>query len=510
MATNNTIAKALLLGGLLLVCLPLGALLIQTFGKTPAPLLTTTYLLKVIRTTLFLILGVGIFSTLLGIFSAWVMTHVTLPYQRLWNGLLMVPLAIPTYVYAFIYSGFFSYAGPLRPLFYEIFSPGTPYPQIHSLGGAIFVLSIGLYPYSYLLTKNGFLSEGQRSRELTQSLGLTDRAHFRRVTLPLCLPWIIGGALLIFLEVLADFGAVSLFNVATLSTAIYKTWYGGYSFANAAKLSFLLMSAALIGLSLDYHLKTSRRFTQMGQQPRQIPHQPFWVKVVAIFFLSLLILFSIGIPLCQLLVWCQGQVSLETLQKLLPFMENTLIIGFLGAALTLGIAFALSWAVRRLKSTLWTRLLPLILIGYGIPGTVLAVGCFLAFFSLRQTLFLVLVALAIRFLAVAVSPILAGYQRLSPNLEEAASSLGATPWRFFRSIEFPLLRTGLISAFLLTCVEIMKELPLTLMARPFGWDTLSVYLYQWTSESQWQEASLPALFIVSLSLSTLLLPKGKS
>lgn len=472
--------------------------------------------------TAWLIAGVGLISGALGITLAWLTAVCEFPGRRFFSWALLLPLAIPTYVLAFVSIGLLDYTGPIQMVLRGVLdSQLTWFPPIRSRGGVIVILSLALYPYVYLLTRNSFLTQGKRTLEVAQSLGLNRRQGFFKVALPMARPWIAAGLALVLMEALADFGAVATFNYNTFTTAIYKAWFGLFSLKAASQLASLLIVIVFILIIVEQQVRLRPRYTAIGRHTHQERFILHGITRWLAFSLCVLVLgLAFIIPSLQLLWWAAKVVVSDFDQRYLTFVWHSLLLASLATLLITITALFLSYA-HRIYPDLLTRLtIRLATLGYAVPGSVLAVGIFIPIawldnylitalkniFSwhsgplLSGTLITVLIALGIRFLSVAYHPVDSAMQRITRSTDEASRTLGITGLKMIRHIHIPMLRGGLITAITLTFVDVMKEMPITLMTRPFGWDTLAIRIFEMTSEGQWDRAALPAITLVIVGL----------
>lgn len=472
---------------------------------------------ELIGTTAALVLGVCAGVLLLGVSLAWLTAVYEFPGRRFFNWALMLPLAMPAYVLAFVQVGLLDFTGPLQTVLRGWFGADLRLPEIRSLGGAVLVLSLSFYPYVYLLARDAFASQGQRALEVAQSLGLTPAQGFWRVALPLARPWIAAGVLLAMMETLADFGAVYIFGVDTFTTAIYKAWFSLFSLPAATQLASLLVLAALTLMSLEQWQRGWRRYTPTGRsQVVRRRRLTGWAAAGACGFAALVLAVAFVVPVAQLLIWAI-EVAPQDLDARYPaFIGRSLLLAVLAALLVVGLALVVGYGERRIRDRSTMLAARIASVGYTIPGTVLAVGVFVPVawldnglidvFGLQTsavfkgTVAVMLLALAARFLAVGLQPISSGLNRVSVNQEQAARSLGAAGATLVWRLHLPLLRRSLMTAALLVFVDVMKEMPITLMTRPFGWDTLAVRVFEMTSEGEWERAALPAVALVLVGL----------
>jgi len=504
--------------------LPILTVIFKSFAASSdiAEHLNQFVLPRVLPNTLILVSSVTLLATLLGVAAAWTVVMYDFPGRSFFSWSLLLPIAIPGYVMAFVLLGLFDYTGPVQGLLRDTFGTSAWFPKIRSIGGAILALSLCLYPYVYLIVRGAFEQQAQRALEVAQSLGHGPIRAIFSLALPLARPWILAGALLVMMETLADFGTVSVFNVDTFTTAIYQTWYGMDSLSSALRLAAWLMLFVVLVVFLESRNRTQRYQVAGKNVSRQVSTVTNTkTKLGALLFCSSLFIFAFVLPVGQLLVWFVANKELFIQARYIEFFTNSLSLALLGAlALTLLALFVIA-AQRFLQRHYRYQQAPirflgrLLTMGYAIPGTVLAVGLFvpLAFISksLMQTtgwqsqlltgsLFALLLGYLIRFFAVAYRPIDSQLEGFSANLEEMSESFRVTGWQKWQQVVLPLIKPGLLTAFALSFVDIMKEMPLTLMTRPFGWDTLAIQIYELTSEGEWEKAAVPSIAIVLAGL----------
>ncbi len=507
----------------LLVLVPLLVVLGNLFSPDVAVWSQVSgWLPELLANTLWLLAGVVIGTVALGAGLAWLTTMCEFPGRRFFDWALVLPLALPAYVQGFVLVGLFDFAGPVQSFLRHAFGDGIWVPAIRSRGGLIAALSLSLYPYVYLLARNAFLTQSSRLMEVARSMGETAWGQFFRVSLPLARPWIAAGALLAGMETLADFGTVSVFNYETFTTAIYKAWFGLFSLPTAAQLASFLVLLALFVLSLESHQRKRQRYALSMRSPTVgRPIRLRGARAALAFGLATVILaLAFVIPVTQLLLWSIHSGAADFDERFGGYLLNTLVSASAGAALIVAAALLLSRVKRKHGDIKTAAIVRIATLGYALPGTVLSVGIFIPLAWLDNhiiaaaktalnmnvgalfagSLFALLMAYGVRFMAVGFGTVDSAMQRISPRLEEVSLSLGVRGAAMLRRVHVPLLRGGLISAWLLAFVDIAKEMPITLLLRPFGWDNLSVRIFEMTSEGEWQRAALPALVLVIASL----------
>ncbi len=483
--------------------------------------LAQTVLGDLLLNTVWLVAGVAVGTAVLGIGLAWLTAVCEFPGRRIFDWALMLPLAIPAYVTAFVAVALLDYTGPvqtfMRAVLPEAWAGLLP---IRSRGGVLAVMSFALYPYVYLLARQAFLTQGKRAMEAAQALGHGRWAGFFRLAVPMARPWIIGGLALVVMETLADFGTVSVFNYDTFTTAIYKAWFGLFSLTAAAQLASLLIVIVFSFLIAEQVWRGSARYTTGAKHDHaaeriRLSGTASWLAFSACAGVLAL---AFGVPVVQLAWWGATGITENLDGRSIGFLWHSTFLGGVAAALTCVCALVLTYAQRRGNGlvAVATRIATL---GYALPGSVLAVGIFIplawldrqvaeGFHALHQELgwvilgtpLAMILAYLARFLAAGFGPIDSAMHRVTPNLEEAARGLGVEGRRLLHRVHLPIIRSGVFTAATLVFVDVMKEMPATLMTRPFGWDTLSVRIFELTSEGQWEQAALPALALVLAGL----------
>ena len=484
--------------------------------------LAETILADLVINTLILLLGVMFGVLLIGVSLAWLTSMCRFPGQRFFDWALMLPLALPAYVLAFVFLGLLDFSGPVQGQLRAWLGPtGFWFPAVRSTGGVIVVMVLVLYPYVYMLARSAFLTQGRGTLDAARILGLDPWATFFRVALPMARPAIVAGTSLALMETLADFGTVAIFNYDTFTTAIYKAWFGLFNLQAASQLASLLLLFVALTIYGERHLRGRAKFHEntRGGRPSRISlkGRNAWL---ASLFAGLIFSFAFLLPVIQLAMWCWEVISEDLDMRYLELVANTVLLGISAAVVTIIGAMLLAFARRYSRNTVTHSATTIATLGYALPGSVVAVGIMLTFTGvdnflqsmlrgfgiddpgplLTGTIAALLLAYLVRFLAVAFGPIDSSLERIRHSLPEAARSLGATPAMVLTRVYLPLLSPGMLSAMLLVTVDVMKEMPATLLLRPFGWDTLAVRIYEMTSEGEWERAALPAITLVLAGL----------
>jgi len=510
-----------------------GVLALKSSGDT-WPHLVANVLPGALRRTLGLMAGVGLLSLAIGTGTAWLVTMYRFPGRRLFEWLLLLPLAIPTYIIAFCYLELFDYSGVLQTALRSLFGWRNAqdywFPDIRSLGGAIFVMSAVLYPYVYITARASFLAQSVCVLEVSRTLGRTASATFWEVALPLARPALAAGVALALMETLNDIGAVEFFGVKTLTVAVYDTWLDRNSLAGAAQIACVMLAFVFAVLGIERALRAGRRFHHTTGRYRHLPEDSLHgvAGVLAFLACALPLLFGFFIPASVLVRNAVVHVAAGLSPEFWRAAINSLLLSASAACLAVVFAVALGYARRQTRSKLIHILSSVPAISYAVPGTVLAIGLLIplagldngidtlmrSLFGLPTGLllsgsaFALVLAYTIRFLAASFGAVEAGLSKISRNTDAAARTLGATISETLWRVHLPLLRPALGAAALLVFVDSMKELPATLLLRPFNFDTLATQVFTLASLYRYEEAGLSALTIVVASLAPVLLLHG--
>ncbi|WP_421201575.1 ABC transporter permease [Aeromonas enteropelogenes] len=512
----------------LLLALPVLALVFTAFSADGDLFrhLADTVLPAYLGNTLGLVIGVVLLSLLFGVPTAWLVAMCQVPGRRALQWALMLPMAMPSYIVAYVYTDLLDYSGPLQAGLRTLFDWQSPadywFPAIRSLGGAAWVLALVLFPYVYLLTRASFLEQSVSLIHSSRLLGCTPWQSFRRLSLPLARPAIMVAVSLVAMETLADFATVHFFAINTLTTAVYDTWLGYGSLATAAKLSCLMLLAVVLLIAMERRSRQRQQVFQksMGhEQPLRYPLKGMRRWLAAIWCWGL-VLAGFGLPFVILLDYGVRYFELSWTPEFVRFAGNSLLISALTALLAMGIALLLGF-FRRLDGGV-KSLLPLRIaaMGYAMPGTVLAIGVLVPLTALdfgindlaewlgRQgpgllltgTLTAIVFGYLVRFVAIAIGSVESSMGKISPSLDMAARSLGQGDGGMLRRVHLPLVRRGLFAGAMLVFIESMKELPAALLLRPFNFDTLATHVYQFVSDEMLERGALGAIVIVLVGL----------
>ncbi len=510
-----------------IISLPVAAVLYIALTATENdwPHLVGTVLPEALKNTLLLSLGTGIVTVITGTSTAWLVTMYRFPGRALLDRLLVLPLAIPTYIAAYCYSELFDYAGPVQTELRALFGWTAAdywFPSVRSLGGAVFVMSAVLYPYVYLAARATFVQQSVCALEVARTLGRTSMGAFWSVALPLARPALAAGAALVVMETLNDLGAVQHLGVETLSASIYATWLQRSNLGGAAQLATVMLVLIVMLLAAERFARGGAKIHHTTGRYRAIPFQDIegWRGYAAAALCSLPFVIGFVVPFLLLAKFATGHVSVAVEGGFLRAAWNSIFLATLAAAAAVGLALLISYAPR-VARTGFTRFAARASgFGYALPGTVLAIGVLIplagldnsvdAFFRevfgvstgliISGSVAALVYAYVIRFLAVALGGIEAGLERISPNLDAAARTLGETASSALWRIHLPLLLPALGAAGLLVFVDALKELPATLLLRPFNFETLATHVYAFAAIEQIESGALGALSIVVAGL----------
>lgn len=486
-----------------------------------------TQLAELIVNTLVLAAGVGLGTLVVGAGLAWLVVAYDFPGRRLFEWALVLPLAMPAYVIGFAFLALFDFAGPVQTTLRRLLGPGVGFPDLRSGWGVVAMMTLVFYPYVYVLARVAFREHGRATLEVARSLGHSPRRAFVTVILPLARPALAAGAALAMMEALADFGTVSTFGYRTLTEAVYRVWTGMFDRAAATQVASLLLILVLALLALERTLRGRRRFTRArgsGELPRVGLHG--WRASGACAACGVVLALAFVLPIAELIVWALELPPEQRARRgFAGLVGSTFVLAAASAVLVCTLALVLAYARRLRPSPISSGAAQFASMGYALPGAVIAVGVLAPVAWLDRALGVaadvavgrslglvltgsavaVLFAYAVRFLAVGYQTTDTALARIPPSFDEAARSLGVTMRGALRRVHLPLMRGGILSALMLIWVETIKELPATLLLRPFGLKTLAIEVWERTSESLWAEAALPALAIVGVGLVPLIL-----
>ena len=488
--------------------------------------LVETVLGRYILNSLWLMLGVGLGVTVLGVTAAWLVTMCNFWGKKVWEVALLLPLAAPAYLLAYVYTDLLDYYGWVQRTLRSIFGWSSAqdywFPQVRSLPGAIIMLILVLYPYVYLLARVSFLEQSATTVEASRTLGCNPWQSFWAIALPLARPAVTAGLALALMETLNDFGTVQFFGVETFTTGIYRTWFGLGEPQAAAQLAAMLMIFIAALLLIEKWSRQQAKYYQTSNNysSPNLYELPWWRSLLANVFCILPVFFGFVLPVGVLLEMAFNRPQAKFRLQFWEFAQHSFVLAALTASLAVAIALILAYG-QRLNKSLTMRLgIRVAALGYAIPGSVIAVGILIPigkldnvianFFKaqfdittgllLSGTIVALIFAYLVRFLAVSFGAVETSLGKIKPTLDDASRSLGYSPIKTLIQVHTPLMWSGLLTAAMLVFVDVMKELPATLVIRPFNFDTLAVKVYQYASDERLVEASVPALSILAVGL----------
>lgn len=493
-------------------------------GATWAHLLDTV-LPEYVLTTLRLAAGVACGVALLGVGAAWLVTRYEFPLRSHLEWALVLPLAMPAYVAAYTYTDLLQYVGPVQTTLRELFGwRRTDYwfPNVRSTGGAVLMFSLVLYPYVYMLARTAFIERAGGLVEVARSMGLSPWRSFLRISLPLARPAIVGGMALALMETLADYGTVSYFAVQTFTTGIYRAWFSLGDRVAAAQLALALLAFVVLVLVLERLSRTGSRYHDTTLRRTGTPREPLAGGRAALAMLACAVPLVLGflLPAALLLRMTLAQGDAQFGLRFLTLAGNSVLLAGSTAVLAVLLALLIGYAARLNRGPAMRWAHRVVGLGYALPGSVIAVGVLIPVTrldhllaeALRQllqrdvgllftgTIAALVYACLVRYLSAAVQTVDAGLAKITPHMDDAARSLGHGPLRTLRRVHLPLLRGSVLTAALLVFIDVMKELPATLVMRPFNFDTLATQTYTLASDERLAEASTAALAIVVVGL----------
>ncbi|MEM1154427.1 MAG: iron ABC transporter permease [Pseudomonadota bacterium] len=483
--------------------------------------------------SLLLMLGVALGTSLLGVTTAWLTATCEFPGRRFFGWALVLPMAMPAYIIAYTYTGMLDFSGPLQSYMRETFDwqyGDYWFPEIRSLGGAICMLSLVFYPYVYLLARVAFAERSTALLEASRNLGHGPWRTALTVALPMARPAIIAGVSLALMETLADYGTVDYFGISVFTTGIFRTWYGFGELTTAAQLAAFLLLFVVTVVVLERLSRGAMRFNAQNARAAQVRVSLVgWRARLCCALASAVVIAGFALPAAQLGLWVMRSTDSVDAQAFLSLVGNSFLLAAIASLCALVVALALAYAVRLRPGRLATLTVATASIGYAVPGTVIAVGVLISLawadnqlnnvlqfamgssggLLLSGSLAALVFAYLVRFLTVSMYTVESGLSKITPTLDDAARSLGRSPRGVLRDVHVPLLRGSVLTALLLVFVDVLKELPATLILRPFNFNTLAVRTYELASDERLMDAALPALTIVVIGLvPVILLSRG--
>lgn len=485
-----------------------------------------SYLLSdYIWNSLLLMVGVALGVTLIGVSTAWLTTMYEFPGRAIFAWALLLPLAMPAYIVAYTYTGILDYAGPVQTSLRQLFDWGYGsywFPDIRSLGGAVFVLTFVLFPYVYMLARAAFIEQSICVLEVSRSLGCTAWQSIWRVALPLARPAIVAGVSLALMETLADYGTVQYFGLSTFTTGIFRVWFGMGDVGTASQLAAVLLFFVVTLLMLERFSRHKARFHHTSHRYSELKRRALtgWRRWSAVSVCALPLMLGFVFPALQLLYWAVTTAETSFDYAFLLLVWHSLYLATVTALAGVVVAVVFAYGKRLLGSSAINAVVRLSGLGYAIPGIVIAVGIMVpvAWFDntvdtfaretfskstgliLSGSLFVLVLAYLVRFLSISLQTVESGLEKVKPTMDDVARTLGYTPLQVLRRIHFPIMKGSLLTALLLVFVDVLKELPATLILRPFNYNTLAVRAYELAADERLADVGAPALMIVLVGI----------
>ncbi len=478
---------------------------------------------SMVLTTLLLMAGVGLGTLVVGGGLAWLVTAYSFPLRGVLVWLLVLPLAMPAYILGFVFLSTFDAAGPVQSLLRSALGAGVTLPSVRTLPGAVLVMTLSLYPYVYLMARAALVEQSPTTYDAARSLGAGRTRAFWRVVVPLARPSLAAGLALVMMETLTDFATVQYFGVKTVSVGVYLVWKGSFDFHSATQLAVLVLVFAVAVLAGERLLRGRSRYTQRGGRGRGLERRRLTGWAAAAASGACLLALSAGflVPVVRLVLWAVGEAIADPAGFVDPrfggYLANSLGVAAIAAFGCVLLSLVMSHAVRIGGGRVVRAAASLTTFGYAVPGAVIGIGVLLAFAWADQGLEAlgvpggtgllvtgsvlgILYAYLVRFLAPAYQAVDASFAKIAPSMTLSAMSLGAGPLGVLRRVHLPLVRPGVAVALVLVTIDAIKELPIVLLLRPFGFTTVSVWVYQLAGENFWEKAALPALVIVAAAV----------
>ena len=471
-----------------------------------------------ILNSLWLVIGVSICVLIIGVGTAWLVTNYHFTGKNVFEWALILPFAVPPYILAYTFTGLFDTFGTANNLIRDIFFLGndfTFFPKVRNIYGAIIVFSFTLYPYVYLVSRMAFINQSRSILESGRTLGFNQFQVFYKLAMPMIRPAIVAGLMLVIMETLSDFGAVDHFAIATFTTGIFRTWYGMYDLETAMQLASLLLIFVTIFIFIERRSRRRAVFSIAGSvyKPLNLSQLRGYKNLLAFIACLLPIFIGFILPVLELSYWALNYKLDFFNQKFISTALNTLYLSITAAFLCTLLALIINFSIRYKTNNLLKFLSSFLTVGYAVPGLILAIGVMrlltfldrnftIEMFNLVLTGSLIglMMAYIIKSYALSSSTFDAGFERISPRIDDVARSLKTSGWNLLSKVHVPLLKTSFLTSMLLVVAEVIKELPATLILRPFNFDTLAVSTYVYAAEERMYDAAAPSISIVLVGL----------
>ncbi|CAM3300952.1 iron ABC transporter permease [Brevibacillus invocatus] len=529
MNTNGWLFISLI--GVAVILLPVFSIFVSLFAEPNEnwehikQYMLTNYILQSVGLMLF----TGILTVMIGVTLAWLIAAYDFPLKRFFHWALVLPLSIPPYIAAYTYSAMLSYTGVVQTALRSTFgfTPDQKWFDIMSFPGAVFIFTLFLYPYVYMLTRSFLERQSGSYVENAILLGRKPVSIFFRIVLPISQPAIIGSLMLVIFEVISDYGVTSYFGIQTISTAIFQTWFGMYDVDTALRLSAWMMAGVLGLFLIERMLRYNRKYSASTSKSSQLVPKRLkgFSSFAALFFCGAVFACSFLIPVIQLIVWSYWTYEDVLTVAFFELTINTLFVAAIATGMIMFLAVVVANVARLQPNRFGTVLSKLMVSGYSLPGAIIAIGVLTFFIALDErmefvyllfgyedaplllsmSLVMLIVAYVVRFMATGYNAVEAGFEKVGMVYTHASRTLGYGITRTFFKVDLFLIKGALMGGTILTFVEIIKELPMALLLRPFNFETLSTKTYQYASDERVIEAAIPSLFIITVSVISVLL-----
>ena len=482
--------------------------------------LSDNLLIDYLLNTGMIVISVALLTIIIGVSCAWLVTNFTFPGVNIFKWLLVMPIAIPTYVSAYIYAGLFEPSGMIFDSVENYLGLGKELYdliELRNIYGVIFILSICLYPYVYLLSYSSFKEQSYCALEVGKSLGLSDKELFSRVSIPLARPGIIAGVSLVVMESLAEFGTMDYYGVRTFTTGIYRTWFAFGDETSALHLASILLTFVFIIIIIEKFSRGKSQYVNTSQKSKKIKARDLngIYGIYACLWCLLFTLLGFILPVIQLLFWLSETYSYIFEDYYIQVIKNTVSIATIASIIIVLISIYSSYINRATDNLYIKSSLKIFTLGYSIPGVVIAVGIIIPLtmvdnfqarifgsplYYLSGSFFALVLCYLVRFSTISYNATESGLGKIKKNIDLTVQSFGLSNFSILKKIHMPIMKTTLITSFILVFVDIVKELPATLILRPFNFDTLAINIYELASSEQLSYIASPSLILILISL----------
>ncbi|NQY22069.1 MAG: iron ABC transporter permease [Campylobacteraceae bacterium] len=505
----------------LLISIPALLILANIFTPTSEIWLhlKDTVLSEYIYNSLYIMFGVAIMTSIIGFSTAYITTMYSFTFSKFYHYALILPFAIPTYIVSYVYAGMFDITGSVTMFILGLLGKENItqvyFMDIMSIEGAVIVMSLVLYPYVYLISKTYLIAESSSIIDASKTMGLSPWKTFIKVIIPISRPAIVAGTILAVMEAVADFGVVDYYGIPTFVTGIFSTWYGMGSVEDASKLASMLMLFIFTLIFLERFQRRNKKYRSSGKDFTPISKKRLKGKsnILAFLLCFFPVFFGFILPFAQMSYWFSLTYMDIIDEDFLRIIIQTVSLGLIGSILITTLGFIFVYNVRLHKNKVSDNLTQIVKLGYSIPGAVVAVGVLSLFGILNRTfdvllsgtILSLLFAYCVRFLAISINNYESGFSKIPQSYDDACKTMSLNENSKLKKVIFPLIKNSALASCIVIFIEIIKELPLTMILRPFNFDTLSVYSHELVSQAQVYESSVPAMFIVILGIASVLL-----